>query len=476
MSEAAEKAGKPPYLAYGLGGLPIGVIQNGIAFFLLIFYDQVVGLDPTLTALALSIALLSDAVTDPLVGYLSDNTRSPLGRRHPYIYLAILPTAGFFYFVWHPPVDASETYLFWHLLATTIGLRTSVTLFDVPHNALVAELSRGYHERTNLASSKVAMLQTAGYIMVIAMYAIWLVPTETYPEGILNREGYQSAAYVGSILILLSMGLSAVSVHRKAVQLKDFAHEGVLSFGALISQLFGALSVQSLRILIFSGAFSAVGTGLIAALWAYIMNYFWELTSGQTSLILLANFMGALIASSVAHKFLTRKEKKRTAIELLVLAILIGALPIVLRFAGYFPANGTDLLFVLLFGHGIIQVALSVWLYSISASMTADIVEQGFAKTGYQSEGIILATTTFVSKAGTAGGLISAGLVLSFAAFPDQAALTDVPQEARDMLALLYIAVTSLIYLLATVILSRYAITQSDHAAAVGQLSEAEGK
>ena len=66
-----------PWL-YLLGGLPVGVIQNGIAFFLLIYYNQVLGLDPILAATALAIALVSDAISDPLVGFISDNWRSRL--------------------------------------------------------------------------------------------------------------------------------------------------------------------------------------------------------------------------------------------------------------------------------------------------------------------------------------------------------------------------------------------------------------
>jgi Na+/melibiose symporter-like transporter len=88
--------------AYGSGGGAYGVLRNA-HYFVLIDYSQVLGLDPGLAGLAVGIGLVFDAITDPLIGYLSDSTRSKLGRRHPWLYGSILPLAASFYFLWHPP-------------------------------------------------------------------------------------------------------------------------------------------------------------------------------------------------------------------------------------------------------------------------------------------------------------------------------------------------------------------------------------
>ena len=80
-------------LAYGLGSAAYGIKDNGFAYFLLLFYGTVVGLEPALAGTALLIALLVDAVSDPVVGYWSDNTRSRLGRRHPFMYASAIPVA-----------------------------------------------------------------------------------------------------------------------------------------------------------------------------------------------------------------------------------------------------------------------------------------------------------------------------------------------------------------------------------------------
>ena len=81
-------------IAYGIGSVAYGVKNNGFDYFFLIFYSQVLGVDAELVGLALMLALAFDAISDPLVGYLSDNTHSRWGRRHPFMYAAALPVAA----------------------------------------------------------------------------------------------------------------------------------------------------------------------------------------------------------------------------------------------------------------------------------------------------------------------------------------------------------------------------------------------
>ncbi|MGH6996774.1 MAG: MFS transporter, partial [Phenylobacterium sp.] len=89
---------------YGLGAAANIIKQRGITTFLLLFYNQVVGLPPAMVSTAIMIALIFDAFVDPMVGQISDNTRSKWGRRHPFMYAAALPVAIAFYMIWNPPV------------------------------------------------------------------------------------------------------------------------------------------------------------------------------------------------------------------------------------------------------------------------------------------------------------------------------------------------------------------------------------
>ncbi|GMN12450.1 hypothetical protein MTsPCn7_02260 [Altererythrobacter sp. MTPC7] len=129
--------------------------DGGFNYFLLLFYGTVVGLEPGLVGLAIFIALFVDALSDPLVGYWSDNFRSRWGRRHPFIYASALPCAVSFWFLWNPPDGWSDAQLFAYLLVVAIIIRTAITFYQTPSSAMLPELSSNYRERTRLEAYRV---------------------------------------------------------------------------------------------------------------------------------------------------------------------------------------------------------------------------------------------------------------------------------------------------------------------------------
>ena len=127
-------------LTYGSGGMAYGVYYNS-HYFVLIFYSQVLGLNPALAGLAVGIGLVVDAITDPLIGYLSDNTHSRWGRRHPWLVASVLPLGGAFFFLWHPPAFVEgDTFLFVWLAICNATMRIGITMFLVPAYARSEEL------------------------------------------------------------------------------------------------------------------------------------------------------------------------------------------------------------------------------------------------------------------------------------------------------------------------------------------------
>ena len=90
-------------LAYGFGSAAFGIKDAGLQIFLLMFYTQIVGVPAPLVGLALTIALVLDAISDPIVGYWSDNFRSKWGRRHPFMYASAIPVAVTYFLLWTPP-------------------------------------------------------------------------------------------------------------------------------------------------------------------------------------------------------------------------------------------------------------------------------------------------------------------------------------------------------------------------------------
>ena len=128
-------------ILYAIGQLPEGIKSAAFGFFLLFYYNQVLGLSGTLAGVALFIALCFDAVSDPLVGSVSDFARSRWGRRHPFMYGAAVPFALSFFLLFTPPAGLSDTGLFFGIADVGISFDTALDtlikcLLELFHAAL----------------------------------------------------------------------------------------------------------------------------------------------------------------------------------------------------------------------------------------------------------------------------------------------------------------------------------------------------
>src|SRR5438045_791826 len=146
----ARRLNLPTRFFYGFGSVAFGVKDNGFSYFLAFFYAQVVGLPAATVGLAIMFALVVDAFVDPIVGQLSDNTRSRWGRRHPFMYAAAVPVAVSYLLLWNPPKGWEPGLLVVYLAATAILIRSFISCYEVPSSALAAELTTEYDERTRL--------------------------------------------------------------------------------------------------------------------------------------------------------------------------------------------------------------------------------------------------------------------------------------------------------------------------------------
>ena len=134
---------------HGLGSVAYGIKDNGFSVFLLIFYNQVMGLDAGVVGAVIMAALIFDAFADPIIGELSDRTQSKWGRRLPWLYFSAIPLGILWMLLWHPPELSDNMLIVW-LFCTAVLVRTFVSMCEVPSIALVPELTSDYDERTRL--------------------------------------------------------------------------------------------------------------------------------------------------------------------------------------------------------------------------------------------------------------------------------------------------------------------------------------
>ena len=261
---------------YGLGAAPYGIKDNGFSYFLLIFYSQVLGLSPVMTSAALSIAIVIDAITDPIIGYISDNWRSRWGRRHPFMYLAIVPICVSYAFMWNPPVDvmASEDVLFVYLVVMAVTVRIFLTFFEVPNTALISELTEDYDARTQLMGLRYMFGWLGGIGMAFLAYSVFLRETEGGGGGILAAAGYGYYGIAAACLMFVGMLVSSLGTHHHISRLHVPPMRDQIKIGQVFGELLETMKNRSFQSLFLASIFSGTAAGMQAALSIYFSTFF----------------------------------------------------------------------------------------------------------------------------------------------------------------------------------------------------------
>ncbi|MBS0332818.1 MAG: MFS transporter, partial [Proteobacteria bacterium] len=420
VQAGARRLGLPTKLIYGFGTVAFGTKDNGFQTFLLIFYNQVVGLPSATVGLAIMIALVTDAFLDPIVGQISDNWRSRWGRRHPFMYAAALPVAVSYSLLWNPPHGWSHDALFGYLIVTAILIRSFISWYEIPSTALSAELTTDYDERTSLISFRFLFQWAGGLLMYYLAFRVFLRPDATHPVGQLNPTGYSVYSIAAGVVMLAAILASAAGTHRQIPYLRQ-PPERRLTLKGLFSEMFEALANRSFLSLLGAILFFAMAVGLGFSAGVYFQTFFWELSSAQIALFTFSSLLGAVLAFGVTPRMSGWFSKRTGALILVPVAAATAVLPILLRLVGLLPANGTPALLPILLGAGILSVFLGTAGVILMTSMIADVVEDSELRTGRRSEGLFFAAAAFVNKAVSGVGIFASGLLLSAVHFPEHA-------------------------------------------------------
>ena len=315
-------------LAYGFGAVAQGAKSNGFNYLLLFFYSQVVGLPAQWVSFAILIALVFDAVSDPLVGYFSDNLRSPWGRRHPFMYASALPVSLAYYFLWAPP-EWSQEALLAYFLVLAIFIRTTITLYDIPSTALVAELTDDYVERSRIVGYRYFFGWWGGLTMAVLAYLVFLPEAK---GGLLYTEGWRHYGLSASIIMFISIVVSSLGTHRHIPYLKAPSvrpNDEGFSVRRTARELRETLGNPSFLVLFAAALFSAVAAGVSTTLSIYFTRHMWGFTTEQIGYLQFPYFFSALVALWLAPKVTQVIGKKPAAITITAVAVALasGGLP-----------------------------------------------------------------------------------------------------------------------------------------------------
>lgn len=476
MSDAVPPARRLPArarLAFGLGSIAYGIKDNGFATFLLLFYNQVVGLPPDSVGAVIALVLVVEAFADPLVGFLSDNTRGKWGRRHPWMYASALPVAAGWLLLWNPPAGWSQGALLGYLFGAALLVRLALSMFEIPSAALGPELSSDYDERTKLFAYRYLFGWVGGLGMLFLAYGVFLAPDATHANGLQNGAGYHGWALLGAVLMALSILVSSLMLHPEIKYLPQASARGetlrdhFTAFGRAVAN-------RGFLVLMIAGLFAYTAQGTSFALSNYFYAFVWRFQGMDYQFLVLTLLIGAFGAFFLAPA-LTRRGDKRVAAGTLALgnAILLSS-PYFLHYLGLFPTPGARETVALVLMIFCANTVVGVGAFIIGASMLADVVEESERRTGQRNEGVYFAGSFFVQKLVGGLGTWVAGLILKAAAFPANAQPGQVPEATIERLVLIFAFTMLTVYGLGSFAYRRFPFGRAEHEARVAALADTD--
>lgn len=452
-------------LIQGFGAVAFGVKDNGFSFFLLIFYNQVLGMDAALVSLALLIALLVDAVVDPILGNLSDRTYTSWGRRLPWLYAAPVPLAFCWVMLWSPP--AGEPPSFAGLVGVAIAVRVLLSACEVPSISLVPEITADYDERTTLFRYRALGGWIGGLAMMVLAYTVFMAG----PEGLLQREGYFAFGVFGAVLMAVSVIGSAAGQHSLMARLPD-TKPPPFSIRGAFAEIHEAFSERAFLIFAAGGLAAYVHQGLNFSITNYINLFVLQLSSSQLMFFPLV-LLGAVVMMFVTIGPIHQRIGKAKAAGLgMIAGTILGMVPFVLLLTGLWPAPGSAASAALYYAFALVATGLGIISLVSATSMIAEIVEAFEERTGRRAEGSFYSGNWLVQKCATGAGIFLSGQIIAFSQLAPEAAPGTVPPEVLTRLLLCYGGAMLSLAVVAAFWLARFPISRAEHEERINRLAE----
>ena len=427
---------------HGLGSVAFGIKDNGFSVFLLIFYNQVLGID---------------AFADPIIGELSDRTQSKWGRRLPWLYTAAIPLGIIWLLLWHPPEMGQTGTIIW-LFCTAVLARSLVAMCEVPSIALVPELTADYDERTRLMRYRFLFGWAGGLLMLIFAYGIFF----TGEKGVSDPAGYDTYSVWGALMMTGAVLISALGQHRHVAKQSPPAPRGV-GLGNAFAEAKVTLSNRAFLWLVSAAVFGLINQGLTFALTNYQLGFLWQLQQMEMLYYALILFATVIVAFIIVPPLSARLGKKNAAILLALISMTFTAGLYGSWLLDLVPGAPNNPSILFMFALVAMTNSAAVGMMMLTSSMMADVVEASQQETGRRSEGLFFAGYFFMQKCAVGIGTFAAGMILTFADFPQNAVPGRVDVTVLDGLALYYMGTVLVLGIIGVLVLRHFPISRESH-------------
>jgi GPH family glycoside/pentoside/hexuronide:cation symporter len=430
-----EKLSLKTRILYGVGDFGPAMTDNVVALLIAIYMTDVVGLKPYLAAAAIFIGRSWDYINDPIVGWISDRTRSRWGRRRPFLLFGSLPYAlSFALLWWHPPLTSQVALAAYYALAYIL-YDTFVTIVSMPYYALTPEITDDYDERTKLTSVRFvfSILGTMiSFILPMAIIGEMNPASQAKVIGVMTILGFAGALPL--LLTFLGVRERPEYQEQPKPQLKE--------------SLQAAWKCIPFRYAVIAFLFTFCGLEAMTGLLIYFLKYRMNLESAF-DIIAGVLFLSALI-SLPFWNWLTEKGDKRTTFivgMVFMSTVVLGNLFIQ-------PAWGQSAMMVIAvlagFGFGCIQV--------IPWAIIPDVIEWDEYASGQRHEGLFYSIALLVRKAGVSIIVPVSLLMLQFTGYQANAEVQN-PQTLTGIVLMVSV-VPAILFLIGALLLRKMPITR----------------
>lgn len=386
-------------IAYGAGDIYGGGAFIIIGTYFMLFLTTNVGINPALAGLIVSLGKIWDAVTDPMMGILSDKTRSRFGRRRVYFLLGILPITLSFILLWLNPHFANESGRFLYYLLAYMFFNTVFTMVMVPYNTLPAEMVSDYKSRSKMMG--IRMLFSQGGTLVSAV-----VPGIIFSMVGRNDLGYFYFALIIGIFYAMPWLFTYMGTWEREVTEEERALQAK-TLKEVFKEFFSTFRNKSFRSHIGMYLSAYASMDIFMALLMYYLLYHLKY-SGSESLVLgtvlIVQIIGVVIVSRSCMKLGNARVFRRHLGICMTGLVLLSLLPVHVPFWGILAAGAV---FALGMAGGVF----------VPYNNLAFVIDADTIINGRRREGIYSGMTTFIRKIAQALALQIVGIGLSMAGF-----------------------------------------------------------
>lgn len=441
-------------IAFGAGHLANQLFNAALVIFMVILI-LALNMDPILAGVLAAIPRLLDAITDPIMGYVSDNTRSRWGRRKPYIFLGSVITGVAFMAMWQIYPENSQTYNFFYFLVFSIVFYIGYTIFATPLIGLSYEMTADYNERTRL----MAVSQWMGQFAWMIAPWFWVIISDqsfydTAPEGARNL-----SIWVGAGCMLLGI---LPAIFCKELVVPDLNKDSSLSMkdlSANTKEFFKGIkqTITNKPFMKLCGATFFIFNGFqTIAQFAFFIIIFYLFQGDTAAAGHWPAWFGTVSAIATAFcvipviTLISQKVGKKNAF---IISTAISIIGYTLKWWGFDPSNPFMMFMPIpLFTFGI------GGLFTLMMSMTADVCDLDELNNGTRREGTFGAVYWWMVKLGTSLAFVTSGVILNLVGFDQSATVQSV--ETLNNLRIADIAIPVFTASIAIIIMWNYDISE----------------